>query len=537
MSVIFRAITLVAGVVFASACSNSSSSDASSSPDPKQTSEMNNPFVEWEATESVFVKKVHLKSDVMQNVTQVTFTVLPKEGALAEPLNIAYQANSLSTAVPFYSDNYVLPIYGLYADHSNQIQAQFTKTDGSEASFVFEVQTEAFVDSTNIYDQPISFSKNFDASNKPDMNYFLLQSANSGQGMGPVIFDIDGQVRHAADTSLQGTLMATHFENNHFIVGHGATPIEVQDAAPEYHFYRFYMDGERTYHSIQAFQGANAADVTLYRVHHAFRPGKDGLLMQFYVKDNPTDQKRIEDYVAEVDTNTATVIREWDLLKIFKDHIDAEEGAGRGAQFARLGQDWCHTNDAIYDSSDHSLVVSCREAFVVKIGYDDQQIKWLLGDTTKFWGTFPSLVSKALTVSADTVPIGQHSLSITDQGELLLFNNGFQSRWMPTGESAGASRAYSMAQKFAIDTQNMTATETWRYDAGQAISSTICSSVQAHANGNYLVQFSSAENKTKSILHLIDASQNLLMELTLPTTNCAASWNTHAIGIEHLIFN
>ena len=68
---------------------------------------------------------------------------------------------------------------------------------------------------------------------------------------------------------------------------------------------------------------------------------------------------------------------------------------------------------------------------------------------------------------------------------------------MRAGESAGASRAYSMAQKFAIDTQNMTATETWRYDAGQAISSTICSSVQAHANGNYLVVFFSRKQNQK----------------------------------------
>ena len=102
----------------------------------------------------------------MQDVTQVTLTVLPKTGAGAEPLKITYQANSLSTAV-LYSDNYVLPIYGLYADHNNQIEAQFTKTDGSETSFVFAVQTEAFVDSTSIYDQPISFSKTLTPATSP----------------------------------------------------------------------------------------------------------------------------------------------------------------------------------------------------------------------------------------------------------------------------------------------------------------------------------------------------------------------------------
>ena len=202
--------------------------------------------------------------------------------------------------------------------------------------------------------------------------------------------------------------------------------------------------------------------------------------------------------------------------------------------FARLGEDWRHTNDMLYQASDNSLYVSCREAFLVKLDYDSGAIRWILGDNTKFWEHSPSLTAKALTVSADQAPIGQHSVSIASDGSLMLFNNGFASRSMPENESAGASRSFSMAQKFAIDEVNMTATETWRYDADETIYSGICSSIQEQSDGLFLVNFSSAENRTKSIFHLINTQGDVKMSLTLPTTNCAASWKTSSIDISHI---
>ncbi len=89
--------------------------------------------------------------------------------------------------------------------------------------------------------------------------------------------------------------------------------------------------------------------------------------------------------------------------------------------------DWFHSNGVAYWKAYDLLVVSSRENFVAGIGYTDKKVKWLLGDPEKAWYRFPSLKALALKLGPLTSPpIGQHSVSITPAGELLLYDNGFQ---------------------------------------------------------------------------------------------------------------
>ena len=84
----------------------------------------------------------------------------------------------------------------------------------------------------------------------------------------------------------------------------------------------------------------------------------------------------------------------------------------------RPPNDWFHTNSAIYDARDDSLIVSAREHFVMKIDYETGAIRWVLGDPTKYWYQFSSLRAKALTLdSGGLYPIGQHALSALTQCE------------------------------------------------------------------------------------------------------------------------
>src|SRR5207302_7121096 len=83
--------------------------------------------------------------------------------------------------------------------------------------------------------------------------------------------------------------------------------------------------------------------------------------------------------------------------------------------------DWFHNNAVTYNRADDSLIISGREDFVIAIDYETATIKWILGDETKKWFTFPSLAQYSLALAPGTLPpIGQHALSITyDQGLLL----------------------------------------------------------------------------------------------------------------------
>ena len=98
------------------------------------------------------------------------------------------------------------------------------------------------------------------------------------------------------------------------------------------------------------------------------------------------------------------------------------------------------------------MIFSCREQFVIGVGYSDKLIKWILGDTDKAWHLYPSLRAFALTVPPGSLPpIGQHTTSITSQGELMLFDNGFFSRNAHLSLPTGLNRNYSAVRKYVVD--------------------------------------------------------------------------------------
>jgi arylsulfate sulfotransferase len=57
----------------------------------------------------------------------------------------------------------------------------------------------------------------------------------------------------------------------------------------------------------------------------------------------------------------------------------------------------------------------------MKIDYESGNLIWLLGDTSKHWYVdYPSLRAYSLNVISGKTPVGQHALSITSDGNLLL---------------------------------------------------------------------------------------------------------------------
>ena len=125
----------------------------------------------------------------------------------------------------------------------------------------------------------------------------------------------------------------------------------------------------------------------------------------------------------------------------------------------RDGEDWCHVNDVIYSESDDSLIWSCRELFVIKTDYSTGDIIWIMGDNNKYWRhNYSILFNKFLNNIGGTAPIGQHSLSLTDEGHLLLYNNGEHSWNMPAGIGAGSNLLISFAQVWRIDEEKQKGT-------------------------------------------------------------------------------
>jgi len=208
------------------------------------------------------------------------------------------------------------------------------------------------------------------------------------------------------------------------------------------------------------------------------------------------------------------------------------------AQFIRLGVDWFHMNAAAYDPRDDSLIISSRESFVIKIDYQTGNLIWILGDPTKYWYTFPSLRSKSLTLAAGGLyPIGQHAVSVTSDGLLLLFNNGLGSFNQPAGTSAGETRTYSTVSAYDIDLPSRTAREVFQFDYGKTIYSRVCSSVYEAGGNSLLVNYAVADNLTRArIVGLANRADVVFDFEYVNTAGCNTSWNAEPVQFDGLVF-
>ena len=204
--------------------------------------------------------------------------------------------------------------------------------------------------------------------------------------------------------------------------------------------------------------------------------------------------------------------------------------------FVRPGVDWFHLNAATYDPSDDSVIVSSRENFIIKLDYATGTPKWILGDPTKYWYTFPSLRQLGLTLAdGGFYPIGQHATSITDDGLLMVFNDGTASDNQPSGAPAGQSRGYAVVSAYDIDPVAMTAQETWRYEHQPDLDSSYCSS-SYEAGGSYLVNYALAANGTTVRVIGLDPNRQVVFDISYPTSGCQTSWNAIPVPFDDLQF-
>lgn len=264
--------------------------------------------------------------------------------------------------------------------------------------------------------------------------------------------------------------------------------------------------------------------------HHNIDPGKAGVLVELdglYADGT----RKIESVIMEV-TPEGGIVRTWDLGEIFTQHMAAH--GDDPALFVRPGIDWLHTNAAAYDPADDSIIVSGREVFVVKIDYATSAIRWIFGDPAKHWYDFPSLRAKAITLEAGGLyPVGQHAVSVTRDGLLMLFNNGRNSLNAPPGAPSGVNYPVSRVSAYAIDAARLSAREVVAFEH-QGLLSPFCSS--AYESGeSLLVSYAIVESGTRARLVGLDDALGVAFDFELPTSGCRAAYNAHPLPFHDLV--
>ncbi|MFQ2253790.1 aryl-sulfate sulfotransferase [Aeromonas sp. DNRA1] len=460
---------------------------------------------------SVFISALDLIGLDTSKIKNISFNIKTKEGNHAKSVSATYDWHYLSNNSLYdtKSNRIQIPIFGLYSNYLNELTINIQFTDNSTYSFKKTIATAAYVDSIGIYDD-VGIS--IKPSATPTYSYFYLK----GSKKSPIIMDIDGEVRWDAD--IIKISASSTFIDNSFLIGNSKN--KKIDSINLY--------GRSSSLNIEgSVMGSDAY------FHHNIDPGKQGILIEL---DGTTDGAlKIESFLSEIDSN-GKVIKEWDLGKIFSEYMFQE--GDDPSNFVRDGVDWFHMNAATYDPADDTLVISSRENFVVKLDYTTGKLIWLLGDETKHWYSYPSLQKLALSLSSGQTPIGQHAVSMTKDGKLMLFNNGRRSFNNPVGTPAGIDLATSQTAIFAIDNQNKTAQVAWSFDDG--IYSDICSSIyedKLAAQGDFLINYAAADNRTRVVIQGINKDKQKLFEFTYPSpTPCATSWNAIQIPLENIHF-
>jgi hypothetical protein len=341
-----------------------------------------------------------------------------------------------------------------------------------------------------------------------DYSYFMLKATATGSS--PVVIDTDGEIRWVGVK--RAATQSSIFYDNGMYVGNGTS------------IHRTELDGRYA----QLGDYAASHNVT-FLGHHNYDLGKDGILIE--VNRNT----EIEATILEVSPTTGDVLRTFDLATIIESNMLAYGDDPSG--FVRRSVDFFHNNSAAYWPSQNTLVVSSRENFVIGIDYTTQEIKWILGDTTKLWYSYPSLRRYALALVGNTAaPIGQHSVSISSHDELLLFDNGKESM---VQSPVGAARFEGIPRRYAIDLVGMKATETWNFVHNPVIRTPICSSIYQDGT-SYLINYASENLWYTTPLYVritgLDANKNVAFEYRYPG-NWDTGWNASPLHLEGLTFN
>lgn len=231
--------------------------------------------------------------------------------------------------------------------------------------------------------------------------------------------------------------------------------------------------------------------VDTMKFHHSICEIDGGHLCSLSIEQLPLSQPEKDADHVMLDTiviwdRDGTVVREMSLAE----HCDIERYGHDCSPiyYANQGwprtKDWSHGNCVIQDPGDKGFLMSLRhQDSIVKVT-ENGELMWIMGVDR---GYRPRFRDKLLKMDWKRPFYHQHDISITSDGDLMLFDNGTAGAF-PPDPRLPLEELESFALSFSVDEQAMTATETWRYGGdGYLPFSVYVSGVCEMPNGNRFI--------------------------------------------------
>ena len=325
--------------------------------------------------------------------------------------------------------DHIVPIYGLYNNDTTEVVINLE--DGTSATF--EVATEDINVDYGTIQTKMKTETNYDYENLT----FICSTMGSLYAV-----DAAGDIRFY--TTMGGSLGVHQLENGHLLM-------------PASYVLKtsYYKEGMietdllgKIYREFMVPGGQ----------HHDFVELPDGNLL--IASDSP-DLSTVEDYVVELDRQTGEVVWELDM----KDLMGSEEGQSASMDSDGSEEsDWFHNNGLAYDAQNDLVLLSARHKdAIVAVKKEEKSIAWILGDPTG-WGE--EYQSYFFTPEGEDFEwfYAQHNVSILDNGDIALFDNGTaRVKRVDSDDRVSGDAVYSRAVVYNIDTENMTVSQESEY--------------------------------------------------------------------------
>lgn len=442
---------------------------------------------------AIFIENIsfNIKPIQYNTLKEISFKIYPKTGTLiVDTFTISYSKDYIDSHFSYdpIKMQITLPVFGLYDAYLNTVLVNTIFSNGMAWQKKINIETKRFAntDKNNL--------AIFVSTAKPDFSYLYLNT-----NKGPMIMDVEGNIRWASNELLNSSTPVSVFVDNYLYCVNRSNP-----------FNNLIKLG---FYGSQDTISVNAGNYPGTFFHHEMGLGPKGFLLEVDIKDKKTSIQK-SSVLIEIDTK-GNLLQTWDMDNIIGKCLEESNvpvtNLIRNATNNGEALDWFHMNSSCYNKSDNSVLISSRENFVIKVGYDDKEIKWILGDTTKFWYTIDTLKHYAIHLEQGNINIGQHCLSVLENGEILMFNNGNNSTvpYFPK-DRLGSTYINSSVSCYKIYDDVRKAVQTFNHDL--LYSSPTRGSVQKIGD-IYLTSSLPEVPEYSSLINIFDNRNNLLLEI------------------------
>lgn len=378
-----------------------------------------------------------------------------------------------------------IPVLGLYAGKNNAVVLTITTATNYSIDTLY-IQT----DSINQYLPKIEIITADTSQMEEGMTLNTLSITNGTHFVPyPMVYDRNGDIRWYLDFESQN--LYTGFRAPMEIAPNGNLFFETGNSIVEYDFMGNKMK------EVYIPNGYSNAHHDVYiKPNGNYLIGVNSDTAKILL--NGSIVNTVEDNIIEIDGNSGTLINAWDM----RDILDVNRDALMVNNGVQLSNDWFHMNAVVYSESDDCLIISGRNQAIVKVDKNNQ-LKWILAPH-KGWGNagargngsptapylltavngagqaYDSLIQDGTNQASNfDWNWGQHAPLIKDNGNILLFDNGY-------GRNFGNGSDYSRAVEYKIDENNMKVQQIWQYgkNRGTDTYSSIISDVDVLKNTN-----------------------------------------------------